>query len=454
MERPVPGMESVVATVSGYHGTERFNLIKLISHSGASFVGAMSRSVTHLVCWRFEGRKYSLGKKFDAIIVNHRWVEECVKQGIRVPEHPYMMQSGEEVGPLLLQVPAAVDKLVSLNNSREALSDRSNSCDNSSRRVTDVSAWTDSFLLDQFCTSGQLQDLFPDVGKGRLRKYRAKSKQGESNSKRERKKVSWHEQSSSCSNVLQGKWRTDEIGSTSLDDPSHKMRRLVKKNVSRKNVETELLESDNEQCPTRVHEKQPDAAAAYKSADAERNAHTFERGGTSNATLNEDGNFASEIFDEIEEVRDWNLLSGSEHSSLFPEFAPTSLKRPDNEDSKGKAKDMGQCGPRSPTSLELSSCVICLTEFSPTRGILPCGHRFCYRCIQSWADHTASMRKLSTCPMCKASFDRIIRVEAADTSDQKIYSQTIPYTSSTTDIFFIEDQERCRSDAEVLFILV
>ncbi|KAJ4838848.1 hypothetical protein Tsubulata_010876 [Turnera subulata] len=177
------------------------------------------------------------------------------------------------------------------------------------------------------------------------------------------------------------------------------MRRLVKKNVSRKNVETVLLESDSGQCPTRLHENQPDAAAAYKSPDPERNAHMFERGGTSNATLNEDGTFASETFDEIEEVRDWNLLSSSEHSSLFPENAPASLKRHDNEDSKGKAKDMGHCGPRSPTSLKLSSCVICLTEFSPTRGILPCGHRFCCRCIQSWADHTFSLA--SICSACR-----------------------------------------------------
>lgn len=104
-------------------------------------------------------------------------------------------------------------------------------------------------------------------------------------------------------------------------------------------------------------------------------------------------------------------------------------------------------------SVELS-CVICWTEFSPIRGVLPCGHRFCFSCIQSWADHKTSNRKESTCPLCKASFASITRVDAAASLDQKIYSQTLPCASSAQDIFIVPEGGACHLNLEVTLPLV
>ncbi|GMJ11401.1 hypothetical protein HRI_004809300 [Hibiscus trionum] len=148
-------MESVVASVSGYSGLERFNLIKLISLAGASYVGNFSRSITHLVCRRFEGRKYELAKKLKLKIVNHRWIEDCIKEGKRLPEEPYMLQSGEEMGPLLLEIPD-VPKGDALTKKCKVFSEKPNVVNGVRNETIDVdyggsglSGWSKSAVLDE-----------------------------------------------------------------------------------------------------------------------------------------------------------------------------------------------------------------------------------------------------------------------------------------------------------------
>ncbi|KAG6715641.1 hypothetical protein I3842_04G004400 [Carya illinoinensis] len=390
-------MDTVIATVSGYHGSERFNLIKLISHAGASYVGALSRSTTHLVCWKFEGKKYDFAKRFSTIIVNHRWVEECIKQGKRVPEHPYILQSGQEVGPLLMEIPL-VNVAVSTKKFR-VLTDKVNASDNSGKQTIDLACgvsglatWTQPCLLNKHEASSSHPSKHPD---------------------KEKRKI------------FNGK------GSIISSEPFCKGRKLVKRNIC-----IDMLDSDQECYPISVHDPDNNVSATPNYSHGTQKANILKIGGTSDDQFHNQRGIRNE---------------GSEapkDSNLCLKYASTALDRTsqdgctDVEDLNREIKDESQIEHVTglPTSTELS-CVICWTDFSSTRGVLPCGHRFCYSCIQNWADHMASRRKISTCPLCKASFISITKVEDAATTDQKIYSQTIPCASSAMDIFILTDQE-------------
>ncbi|XP_021888030.1 uncharacterized protein LOC110807261 isoform X3 [Carica papaya] len=462
-------MENVVATVSGYHGSERFNLIKLISHTGASYVGAMSRSVTHLVCWKFEGNKYSLAKKFGTVIVNHQWIEECIKQGKCVPEGPYRLQSGHEVGPLVMDFQHVADERASSSKHKiisakaSMYEDDENEKSDTVADASDLAIWSNTFSLEKLsCKSGKASSSShklkykPVKERSSSREYQSSSRfwfqdpplsglvglgHGESNTR------------SSQSSRDKRKMAIDGIRSPSL--VSRKVRRLVKKIA---HIGTSEHEASDLEChPSNVHERKNYIGALHKYLDCERDVDVDKTGRTSVSGFSMHGRTITEGFDDIEEVQNWNHSLALGISNLHAEVASPSIlpsqdcsTNTENRDGSMEDVDPIEIVTRSPPSMELS-CVICWTEFSSTRGVLQCGHRFCYSCIQNWADHMVSRGKISTCPLCKASFVSITKVEDAATFDQKIYSQTIPCPSWKKDIIILTDQERQRSDA--LFVV-
>ncbi|KAE8733648.1 Zinc finger family protein / BRCT domain-containing protein, putative isoform 2 [Hibiscus syriacus] len=434
-------MEPVVVSVSGYRGLERFNLIKLISLAGASYVGNFSRSVTHLVCRRFEGKKYELAKKLKLMVVNHRWIEDCIKEGKRLPEEPYMLRSGEEMGPLLLEIPE-VAKGDALTKKCKVFSEKPSVHDSVVNEITDVdyggsglSGWSKSAVLDEH------GDPFSYASVPPMRNKRKISKNKEPNAHR--------------SALLLREERDLRNGSrdtSMIKSSQRKGRRLVKK-INREIVVSDSSDSDQECYPVpllRVHK--PCAGVINPSNRAIGGPSNWstvgisEIGEPSNREFSKLQRVDEEI--EVEEIKLWNIRPPSNGLTSPGKNAQPAAERASPDGCSDAGGETQYLASRLSTSMDLS-CVICWTEFSPTRGILQCGHRFCYSCIQEWADKMTSNRKTPFCPLCKARFTSITKVEDAAISDQKIFSQTIPCTTPTLHVPILSDQERAGFGAQL-----
>lgn len=428
-------MNAVVATVSGYHGSERFKLIKLISQSGASYVGAMNHSTTHLVCRKFEGQKYELARKFKTIVVNHQWIEECIKQGRRVSERPYMKHCGFEVGPLLLEIPVVADEV------RSVFGEVSTTCNFSKKPVINAECgdggdddWTDSWLLKE--------NLLPDVRQNKDRRLKRKGTKrhlrqdvlltngyclDESPSFGLRRIETKDISCPSSSNRLNNKRRSNTISESSQGN-----RKLMHKNMFDEVNSSSDSEGDFQH--TETHHNFVDISEPSNYSGRHESRRPYK------TRLHDHAKRKTSILEDLKKNED--LGTSNLHDPACTNGISTSLGRnsPDNYAEVDNDSDEKEYNPRLSTALHLS-CVICWTDFSSTRGVLPCGHRFCFSCIQNWADHMASMKKVSTCPLCKASFYSIQKMEDAVSSDQKIYSQTIPNDTSAMDVYILPHNE-------------
>ncbi|XP_073006314.1 uncharacterized protein [Typha latifolia] len=434
--RPIHGMESVIATVSGYHGTERFKLIKLIAQTGASYVGAMSKSTTHLVCWKFEGKKHNLARSIGAHVISHRWFEDCLKEGKCLPEGPYTTQSGQETGPILWEMPVISDAhgkkkcTITIEHNVTSAYSNASGCSKAEKleaRSSDIgfSSWSDSHILKMSCE----RPGKPSYNSS-LRLPRQKR--------------------SMC-----------DVQNDINGEPSKRVRRLVKKTNSNKCCRTESFDQ--------LESTHLESADVYSL----RNVSYVTDSLSQETTLRNNFDHRSsrvlrqEQVGEKEELQNNPVSDNSESSWILRHNASADEITSRNEHNEHRIMESSSCdlvidhdrkskvGNAINESASVQrqaelSCVICWTDFSSTRGVLPCGHRFCYSCIQGWADSLASRSMVSTCPLCKASFTKICLVEA-DSMDQKIYSQTIPCGSSNMDVFMLIDKENdyfqtCSSD--------
>ncbi|KAI3787488.1 hypothetical protein L1987_41995 [Smallanthus sonchifolius] len=94
----IPGAKSLVLCLTGYQREDREDIMTMVELMGAQFSKPLiANKVTHLICYKFEGEKYMLAKKMKRIkLINHRWLEDCLKAWEIVPEADYS-KSGYEL---------------------------------------------------------------------------------------------------------------------------------------------------------------------------------------------------------------------------------------------------------------------------------------------------------------------------------------------------------------------
>ncbi|KAL6184891.1 hypothetical protein ACLB2K_046290 [Fragaria x ananassa] len=94
----IPGARNLLMCLTGYHGQDRDDIMTMVALMGAQFSKPLVASkVTHLICYKFEGEKYRLAKQLPQIkIVNHRWLEDCLRDWVLLREDNYN-QSGYEL---------------------------------------------------------------------------------------------------------------------------------------------------------------------------------------------------------------------------------------------------------------------------------------------------------------------------------------------------------------------
>ncbi|XP_074559775.1 BRCT domain-containing protein At4g02110 [Curcuma longa] len=92
----IPGSKYLHICLTGYQKQEREDIMKMASLMGAKFSKSLiANQVTHLICYKFEGEKYELAKKVKIKLVNHQWLEDCLRSWEILPIDSYTKSGWE-----------------------------------------------------------------------------------------------------------------------------------------------------------------------------------------------------------------------------------------------------------------------------------------------------------------------------------------------------------------------
>ncbi|MCO5608050.1 hypothetical protein L7F22_062254 [Adiantum nelumboides] len=93
----IPGTKNLVVCLTGYQGSARRNVMRMVYMMGAQFSKPLvAHRITHLICYKYEGEKFSLAKQLGLKLVNHLWLEDCLRMWALLSEEDYT-KSGYEV---------------------------------------------------------------------------------------------------------------------------------------------------------------------------------------------------------------------------------------------------------------------------------------------------------------------------------------------------------------------
>ncbi|KFY82197.1 hypothetical protein V500_10740 [Pseudogymnoascus sp. VKM F-4518 (FW-2643)] len=96
-EHTLPTLATLIVCMTGFEDSaERTNIINLICSNGGEYHGDLTRSITHLIASRPEGKKYKFAKDWKIRLVSAEWLYDSIQRGMILDENLYHPETPAE----------------------------------------------------------------------------------------------------------------------------------------------------------------------------------------------------------------------------------------------------------------------------------------------------------------------------------------------------------------------